>query len=126
MRHPDMVDHDGEACLYVIKNGLMTHVTIRRATGIFSHVRQYFPNQISQTSMEWTILPYDNDSRVFPKGGDGGFVIVDGRGRFGGVLTGGAGKTTPSDITYATPIWWLLEEIKANGFPHAHLYPTMD
>jgi hypothetical protein len=125
MRHPDMIDHDGEACLYVIKNGLTTRVTIGRATGIFSHVRQYFSNQTSQTSMEWSILPYDNDSGVFSTDGDSGSIIVDGRGRYGGLLTGGTGKTTSSDITYATPIWWLLAVIKANGFPDAHLNPTM-
>jgi hypothetical protein len=24
-------------------------------------------------------------------------------------------------MTYATPFWWLLERIHANGFPNAHL-----
>jgi hypothetical protein len=125
MRHPDTVDHDGEPCLHVIKSGLATGVTIGRATGVFSHVREYFPNQTSQTSIEWAILPYDNDSGRFSAAGDSGSVIVDGRGRFGGLLTGGAGVTTSSDITYATPMWWLLPVIKANGFPDAHLDPTM-
>ena len=35
MRDPDMLDHDHEACLLVIKNGSATGVTIGRATGIF-------------------------------------------------------------------------------------------
>jgi hypothetical protein len=125
MRHPDMVDQDGEACIYVIKNGLTTGVTIGRTTGIFSHVREYFPNQTSRTSIEWSILPYDHDSGVFSADGDSGSVIVDSRGRYGGLLTGGAGKRVSSDITYATPIWWLLADIKANGFPNAHLNPTI-
>jgi hypothetical protein len=125
MRHPDMVDHDGEPCLYVIKSGLKTGVTIGRATGLFSHVRQYFYNNTSQTSIEWTILPYDNISGVFSDAGDSGSVIVDGRGRYGGLLTGGAGMTKSSDITYATPIWWLLSIIKKNGFPDAHLDPAI-
>ena len=99
IRHPDMLNHDGEACLYVIKNGLATHVTIGKATDIFSHVREYFPNQTSLTSMEWPILPYDNDSGVFSKVGDSGSAVVNGRGRCGDLLTGGTGKTTPSDDT---------------------------
>ena len=94
---------------------------------ILSHVREYFPNQTPQTSIEWAILPYyDNNKGAFSISGDTGSVIVDGRGRYGGILSGGADKTTSSDITYATPIWWLLEDIKANGFPDAHLNLTMD
>ena len=128
IRHPDIVDHNDEACLYVIKNGLTTGgATIGQGTGIFSHVREYFPNQAPQTSIEWAILPYyDNNKGAFSISGDTGSVIVDGRGRYGGILSGGANKTTSSDITYATPIWWLLEDIKANGFPDAHLNLTMD
>jgi hypothetical protein len=125
MRQPDTVDHDGEPCLHVIKSGLTTGVTIGRATGIFSYVREYFPNQTSQTSMEWAILPYNKDSGMFSAAGDSGSVIVDSCGRYGGLLTGGAGVTVSSDITYATPIWWLLPVIKANGFPDAHLDPTI-
>ncbi len=125
MHNPNMLDYDGEPCLLVIKKGNTTDVTIGRATGIFSFVRMYFNNGTHQTSMEWAILPYNNDSGVFSAPGDSGSIIVDGRGRIGGLLTGGAGKTDSSDITYATPFFWLLERIKENGFPNAHLYPTI-
>jgi hypothetical protein len=37
------------------------------------------------------------------------------------MLTGGTGNTKSSDMTYPTPFWWLLERIKANGFPNVHL-----
>ncbi|KAG6876994.1 hypothetical protein C0992_011143 [Termitomyces sp. T32_za158] len=124
MRSPDTVDHNGEPCLFVVKNGPATDFTIGRATGIFSHVREYFPNQTFHTSMEWSILPYGKAGGLFSADGDSGSVIVDGCGRFGGLLTGGAGKTISSDISYATPIWWLLAVIQENGFPDAHLYPT--
>ena len=30
-------------------------------------------------------------------------------------------KTESSDVTYATPFFWLLPHIKANGFPDAPL-----
>ncbi|KAH9047002.1 hypothetical protein EDB83DRAFT_2404331, partial [Lactarius deliciosus] len=126
MHKPDTLDHDGECRLLVIKNGNTTGVTIGRATGIFSYVRKYFGNNTHQTSMEWAILPYDNKSGVFSARGDSGSVIADGLGRVGGILTGGSGKTASSDITYATPFFWLLPRIKQNGFPHAHLNPVMD
>ena len=125
MRHPDMLDHDNEACLLVIKNGNTTGVTIGRATGIFSYVRGYFPNNTHQTSMEWAIRNYDNKSGVFSAPGDSGSIIVNGLGRIGGLLAGGSGKTGSSDITYVTPWFWLFQRIKANGFPNAHLYPAM-
>ena len=45
-------------------------------------------------------------------------VIVDGQGRIVALLTGGAGFTLSSDITYATPIGPLLKCIKVNGYHH--------
>ncbi|KAH8108684.1 hypothetical protein DFH11DRAFT_1862160 [Phellopilus nigrolimitatus] len=120
MRDPDMLDHNNEACLLVIKNGNATDVTIGRATGIFSFVRD---DETGQESMEWAIYNYDNKSGVFSAPGDCGSIIVDGLGRIGGLLTGGTGKTETSDVTYATPMWWLWPRIKQH-FPNAHLYPT--
>jgi hypothetical protein len=127
MRKPGMLDHDGEPCLLVIKNGNATGVTIGRATGIFSFTREYFTNNTHQTSMEWAIFPYDKKSGVFSALGDSGSIIVDGRGRIGGLLTAGAGKTCTEslDVTYATPFFWLFPRIKANGFPNAHLDPKI-
>jgi hypothetical protein len=124
MHHPDMWDFDGEPCLLVVKNGNATGTTLGRATGAFSIVRDYFNDpSINQTSMEWGIISYDSKSEVFSEPGDSGSIIADIRGRIGGMLTGGSGKTDSEspDITYATPFWWLLERIQANGFPNAHL-----
>jgi hypothetical protein len=74
--------------------------------------------------MEWAILPYDNKSGPFSAPGDSGSVIVDGLGRMGGLLTGGAGIADSYDITYATPISFLMQSIKANGYPNAHPNPA--
>lgn len=126
LHNPDMLDYDGENCLLVIKNGKATGVTIGRATGIFSYVRKYYSNGTEETSKELAILPYSNKSGLFSARGDSGAIIVDGRGRICGLLTGGTGKTESSDITYATPFFWLWERIKANGFPNAHIYPVME
>lgn len=120
MRDPDMLDHDNKTCLFVIKNGNATGITIGRATGIFSFVRA---DLSGQGSKEWAIYNYDNKSGVFSARGDSGSIIVDGLGRIGGLLTGGAGKTETSDVTYSTPMFWLWPRIKQH-FPNAHLYPT--
>ncbi|KAJ7600564.1 hypothetical protein C8J56DRAFT_813361 [Mycena floridula] len=125
MRHPDTKDHNNEACLYVIKRGLTTLTTIGHPNGFFSYVRQYFSNQTHQDSKEWAILPYDNDSGPFSKGGDSGSIIASGAGEIGGLLTGGCGITDPSDITYATPMFWLWPIIKEE-FPNADLYPVFN
>ncbi|KAH8114185.1 hypothetical protein DFH11DRAFT_1856007 [Phellopilus nigrolimitatus] len=122
MHSPDMWDADGEPCLLVVKSGNATNTTIGRANGVFSIVRDYFYDMaVHQTSMEWAIINYDSKSGVFSEPGDSGSIIADIRGRIGGMLTGGSGKTESPDMTYATPFWWLMERIKANGFPDAHL-----
>ncbi|KAG6858137.1 hypothetical protein C0995_002343, partial [Termitomyces sp. Mi166 len=123
MCNPDTLDNDGESCRFVIKRGSTTGVTIGRANGVYSFVREYFSNNTYHTSKEWAILPYDKNSGVFSARGDSGSVIVDGDGQIGGMLTGGAGDMEALDITYATPFFWLFSRIKANGFPNAHLDP---
>ena len=40
-----------------------------------------------------------------------------------GVLNGGAGPTDWTDITYATPYWWIEQHIKAK-YPNAFLYSS--
>jgi hypothetical protein len=122
MRTPDMWDLDNKPCLLVVKSGSATDTTIGRANGVLSIVRTYFQDMsIDRTSLEWGIVSYGHESGPFSKPGDSGSIIADIRGRIGGMLTGGSGNTHSSDITYATPFWWLLERIKANGFPNAHL-----
>lgn len=121
MSKPDMWDAKREPCLLVVKNGKTTNTTIGRANGPLSITRKYPSSE--KTSMEWCILNYDSKSEAFSEKGDSGSIIADIRGNIGGMLTGGTGNglTTSSDVTYATPFWWLLERIKASGFPDVHL-----
>jgi len=71
--------------------------------------------------MEWGIINYDSKSEGFSARGDSGSVVANIRGHIDGMLTGGSGKMKSSDMTYATPFWWPLERMKANGFPSVHL-----
>ncbi|KAI0086259.1 hypothetical protein BDY19DRAFT_962251 [Irpex rosettiformis] len=120
----------------VTKNSRTTKTTFGRANCIMSFVREYsdFDDSYS-TSKEWPILPYDYYHPIFSDWGDSGAVVVDGLGRIGGLLTGGAGishgvselwgwkvgRVEPRfDITYVAPIEFLLKSIKAR-YPDAHL-----
>jgi hypothetical protein len=116
MRHPQMVDKEGEKCIMVLKNGGRTGRTMGRANNVFSYTRYCFENNPGIISKEWAILPANSRSGPFSALGDSGSVIVDGGGRFGGLLTGGGGATETSDITYATPISFVLERLEAFGF----------
>lgn len=127
MRNPSTVDQNGEKCIMVIKRGSATNLTIGRANNILSYARHYFDDddENPETSKEWAILPYDKRSGPFSDVGDSGSVIVDGLGRIGGLLTGGAGLTPITDVTYATPINFLLNRIKAYGFRGANINPVL-
>lgn len=123
LRHPTMLDANGEECLIVVKNGNTTGVTVGRATGIESFVREYDDDgSIHSTSMEVAIYPYSHKDGAFSAPGDSGSVIADANSRIVGILTGGAGNTDSTDITYASPYYWVENRIK-KSFPDSYLYP---
>ena len=120
IRTPTNRDRNGDPMRYVIKRGLTTLTTIGCLNGFKSHCRKYLGNT-TDDSVEVVIFPYDNDSGPFSRGGDSGSLIVDPLGKFVALLTGGAGSTDLSDITFGTPIHWLWEVIEAK-FEGADLY----
>ena len=115
-------DLDDNRCIMVLKRGRTSGLTVGRANNIFSYTRFYFDGRYTGTSKEWAILPFDGDSGAFSKRGDSGSVVVDGMGRIGGLLTGGSGPTDSTDVTYVTPISFVLKTIRnhkslAKAFP---------
>lgn len=124
LRYPTMLDANGEKCLLVVKSGKGTGVTIGRATGIMSFVREYFEDAAHKTSMELAIYPYSNKDGAFSALGDSGSIIADGKGRIVGYLTGGAGQADSTNVTYATPFYWLFDERIKKHFPNAYLSPV--
>jgi hypothetical protein len=125
MRHPTGVDQNDEACLMVIKRGMTTGLTVGRANNILSYARYFYDNKQHETSKEWAIFGFDSKSGAFSDRGDSGSVIADGLGRIGGLLTGGAGATPSSDVTYATPISFLLKRIHDNGLRKPNITPVL-
>ncbi|KZT04518.1 uncharacterized protein LAESUDRAFT_298724 [Laetiporus sulphureus 93-53] len=114
MRHPTALDQNDEPCLVVIKRGITTGLTVGHANNICSYARNY-DNDNAKISKEWAILPQDCKSGAFADKGDSGSVIVDALGRIGGLLTSGAGATPSADVTYATPISFLLKRMQDNA-----------
>jgi hypothetical protein len=125
MRHLTALDEDNDPCLMAIKRGNTTGLTVGRANNIFSYARIYYNDNKTETSKEWAILPLDSKSGPFSAKGDSGSVIVDRLGRIGGLLTGGAGATSSLDITYATPISFLLKRMQENGLHEPNINPAL-
>jgi hypothetical protein len=124
IRDPQHLDVYGEKCLLVVKNGLTTGTTVGRANGLESFTRIYDNYGIKHTSTEIAVLPYDKTRGKFSAAGDSGSIVLARDGRIVGILTGGAGPTDETDITYLTPYWWVEQQIKAK-YPGCFLYEVV-
>jgi len=124
LHRPTMLDENGLECLIVIKNGTSTGLTFGRVAGIKSFTRTYQDFKIDSTSMEIAIYPYSHKDGAFAAPGDSGSVVADANNRVVGMLIGGAGATGSTDVTYATPYYFLADRIKS-AFPESHLYPIL-
>jgi len=103
----------------VFKNGAMSGITSGTSSPARSFVRKPFDGGAPVWSLE---VPVIGTAEVpeFSKPGDSGAVAVDGAGRILGMVTSGAGEdsagTERKDVSYLTPMWWLLERLQAFGF----------
>ena len=112
--------------LLVVKNGLTTGTIVGRATGLESFTRVYTDYDIKHTSIEVAILAYEKQHGPFSAPGDSGSIVLDRKCRIVGLLTGGGGTTDETDVTYATPYWWLNKEMKVKKvYPRCHLYDVV-
>ncbi|KAG0639091.1 hypothetical protein HOY80DRAFT_113258 [Tuber brumale] len=125
LQNPPMLDANGEPCLVVIKNGAMTGTTIGRANNVSSYTRTCFVGEYME-SREWPVIATDNHSGPFSSPGDSGSCVADAFSRIGGILTGGSGSTPSSDITYVTPITFIMKTLHDSRlFKRAHLNPAL-
>ncbi|KAH8649001.1 hypothetical protein BGZ61DRAFT_469636 [Ilyonectria robusta] len=109
-----------EPAILVAKHGRSTQFTIGLANNVTSVKRQPI-DKIQVLSEEWCILGQKRDregKRIpFSDYGDSGSCIWDRQGRIGGMLTSGSKFfNLACDTTFATPIEWLLEDIRAHGY----------
>ncbi len=111
MYKPTMLDQNGDPCITVLKGGRTTNVTVGKVYKLVMYVRKYFSKHDTAVSKELVVIPYDKESGPFSANGDSGAVVVDGMGRIAGTLTGGGGATDSTDMTYVTPIHFILEVI---------------
>ncbi|KAJ7584687.1 hypothetical protein C8J56DRAFT_155297 [Mycena floridula] len=121
IKNPNSKGLIGDRIRHVIKRGFTTKTTVGTLSGFMSHVRWSVAFGRHHDSIEVAILPHDKASGPFSKGGDSGSLIVDALGRAVALLTGGAGVTDSSDITFGTPMEWVWELIK-DEYPGADFY----
>ena len=123
--NPKTLDHANEPCIMVIKRGHASDLTVGRLNTIRSFTRVYFKGQPGQISKEVAVLSHSSKSAAFSAPGDSGSAVVDGKGRFAGLLTGGAGVTEAFDCTYLTSINFLLQRMLKHNL-RANLAPSLD
>ena len=80
----------------------------------------YLCNDCGEESIELAIYKYGKQFDDFSAKGDSGSLIVDGMGNMVGILHSGMPK---GHVTYATPAWWIIQQIRVN-YPHADFFRT--
>jgi hypothetical protein len=122
MRKPNMYASYGDGCIVVLKRGVATGLTVGRALNSFAYVRNYIgANDAAIVSKEWAVISYNESTGSFSGEGDSGSAVVDGAGRIGGITTTGCGTPDGTDVTYVTPIDFVMEAI--HGYkPLANAY----
>lgn len=123
--HPTELDAEGDPCFIVGKDGNTTDLTV----GIYAGVVTFTLNDTGVWSKELGIYNSSHKkTEVFSDHGDSGALVwctKDGKGYIVGQLHSGENKggSTSNHVTYCTPGWYLLEQIKRR-FPNADFYRT--
>lgn len=121
--NPKNVDKRGDPTIMVLKRGYGSGLTTGCVNNIRPIFRKAFKTKPEDYSREVAVLPRTSKSGAFSKDGDSGAAVISGWGAVAGMLTGGAGISEATDITYVTPIAFLLERLEALGFP-ANIFPV--
>jgi hypothetical protein len=125
LANPTEYDNEGQRCFIVGKDGNTTDLTVGRYAGLVS----FTLNKVGIVSIELGIYNSSLDiTKVFSAKGDSGSLVWhtrDGKAYIVGQIHSGENKggSTRNHVTYCTPGWYLLAQIKLQ-FPHASFYPT--
>lgn len=121
LTNPHAENLQGNPVRRVLKRGCATNTTVGTLTRYMSFVRKY-SYMDHRDSIELPIIPHENETGTFSKGGDSGSVVVSPRGEYVSLLTSGSNTDADgSDITYSTVFEWVWELVLAE-FPGASLY----
>ncbi|KAF4967153.1 hypothetical protein FZEAL_10572 [Fusarium zealandicum] len=121
LKHPsiDLVSLD-EPSTIVAKAGRSTCLTFGVTNEVKSITRKPIIGETKYLSEELCILGHKQNGAgraPFSEGGDSGSCVFDLRGCVCAMMTGGLGTGNGAlDTTYATPIEWLLDDIRQHGY----------
>lgn len=123
--NPSMKDFNGDECTIVFKHGSKSGVTFGKASRVSCYTRRMWEG-VEIKSREWGVVGIAarcRGSPVFSKAGDSGACVADAYSRISGIILGGAGfKEGVADVTYVTPIHFIMEVLHSTKmFQHAHL-----
>ena len=125
LANPAEFDNEGQPCLIVGKDGNSTDLTVGRYAGLVSFTQ----NEVGIESVELGIYNSGvKGAEVFSAKGDSGSLVwhtKGGEARIVGQLHSGQNKggSTSNHVTYCTPGWYLLKQIKKK-FKYADFYRT--
>ncbi|KAF8208723.1 hypothetical protein K438DRAFT_1712445 [Mycena galopus ATCC 62051] len=125
LANPTEFDSEGQRCLIVGKDGNTTDLTVGPYAGLESFIR----NEVGIASVELGIYNSGvKNAEAFSAKGDSGSLVwhtTNGQGRIVGQLHSGSNKggSTSNHVTYCTPGWYLLDQIRKK-FEYADFYRT--
>jgi len=125
LANPAEFDSEGQRCLIVGKDGNTTDLTVGRYAGLVS----FTLNEVGTESVELGIYNSGvKGAEAFSAKGDSGSLVwhaTNGKARIVGQLHSGNNKggSTSNHVTYCTPGWYLLDQIRKK-FKYADFYRT--
>ena len=114
---PDCYDENGDPLYIVGKDGNTTDFTAGRYSGL----EAYLCDESGRESIEVAIYNYGMTLGNFSVKGDSGSLVFTGDGRMLAILHSGMPKG--GHVTYGTPAWWVVDQIKAH-YPYADFNRT--
>ncbi|KAF9218661.1 hypothetical protein BS17DRAFT_719925 [Gyrodon lividus] len=111
---PDCFDENGDPLYIFGKDGNTTDFMV----GCYSGLEVYLCDEFGKESIEVAVYNYNKTSSNFSAKGNSGSLIFTGNGRMLAILHSGMPKGLSSHVTYGTPAWWAVEQLKRH-YPHA-------
>ncbi|KAF9555861.1 hypothetical protein CPC08DRAFT_737257 [Agrocybe pediades] len=118
--NPDTQTKDGEPLYVVGKYGNTSELTF----GNYSSMHAYICTESGLESREVVVYNSGTEKRPaddFSAKGDSGSLIFNGHGDGLAVLHSGMPRGEDNHVSYATPLWWVLEQV-LERYPYAEFY----